>query len=116
MRCGEFRRHQQRDVAADSRPVVARRPGDQHLRLGEQQRAQPVALRLKCGDLDPQPQFGPRGADAGAHQQDCSDDGKAEQRQRGGQNREFLMIEVEPGRNRIRNGAIGGRGGPKRQQ
>ena len=46
----------------------------------------------------------------GAHQQDRRDHRKAEQRQRGGQNREFLVIEVEPGRNRVRDGDIAGRG------
>ena len=45
--------------------------------------------------------FAPGGADAGAHQQDRGQHGKAEQRQRRGQNRDFLAIEVEQGRDRV---------------
>ena len=41
-------RHQQRDVAADLRAIVAGRPRDQDLRLGEQQRAEPVGLDLQA--------------------------------------------------------------------
>ena len=44
-------RHQQRDVAADLRAVVARRPGDQHLRFREQQRAEAVGLELQVADF-----------------------------------------------------------------
>ena len=67
------------------------------------------AWACKRRDLDAQPQFVARGAQPGAHQKDRRHHGKAEQRQRGGQNREFLVIEVEPGRNRVRNGEIAGR-------
>ena len=42
------RRQQQRDVAADLRPVVARGPGDQDLRFGEQQRPVAVGLGLQA--------------------------------------------------------------------
>ena len=106
MRCGEF------DCASCEissevsplicGPVVAGRPGDQDLRLREQQRAQPVGLDLQVGDVGAQPSFGPGGANARAHQQDRGHHGKAEQRQRRRQHREFLVIEVEPGRNRLR--------------
>ena len=45
-------------------------------------------------------------ADARAHQQDRGDHRKAEQRQRGGQDHEFLAIEIEPGRDRLHERAI----------
>ena len=50
--------HQQRGVAADLGPVVAGGPGDQDLRFGEQQRAQPVGLDLQLGDVGAQPDLG----------------------------------------------------------
>ena len=50
-------RDQKRGVPADLRPVVARRPGDQDLRLGEQQRAQAVGLHLQLGDVGAQAEF-----------------------------------------------------------
>ena len=49
------------------------------------------------------------GPDARAHQQDRRHHGKAEQRQRRRQHREFLVIEVEQGRNRLRDGQVSGR-------
>ena len=106
MRCGEFCAAScevtSDDIAADLGPVVAGRPGDQDLRFGEQQRAQPVGLNLKIGDVGAQPRFGAGGANAGAHQENRGDDGETEQRQRRGQHREFLMVEVRPGRNQLR--------------
>ena len=45
------RRDQQRGVARDLRPVLAGSPGNQDLRLGEQQRAQPVGLTCKPATL-----------------------------------------------------------------
>ena len=52
--------------------------------------------------------FGPGRLDARAHQQDRRHHGKAEQRQRRRQYREFLVIEVEPGRNHLRERQIAG--------
>ncbi len=49
--------------------------------------------------------------DPGTHQQDRGHDGKAEQRERRRQHREFLVIEVEPGRNRLRDGQFAGNSG-----
>ena len=109
-------RDQQRGVAADLRPVVAGGPGNQDLRLGEQQRAQAVGLDLQLGDVGAQPDFDPGGPNPGSHQQDRGHDGKAEQRQRCRQHREFLMIEVEPGRNRLLKRQIAGKGGVRRGQ
>ena len=89
-------RGHQRDITADLGPVVASRPGDQDLRLSEQQRTQPVGLNLKIGDVGAQPRFGTGGANAGAHQENGGDDGETDQRERRGQHREVLMIEVRP--------------------
>ena len=91
--------------------VVARRPRDQHLRLGEQQRAQPVGLYLQVCDVDAEAQFGAGRADPGAHQEDCGHHGKADQGERRRQRREFLVIEVEPGRNHLRDGQVAGNSG-----
>ena len=96
-----IRRHQQRDVAADLRAIVARRPRDQDLRLGEQQRAETVGLDLQALDVGAQPRLVVGGADPGAHQQDRRHHRKAEQRQRRRQHRDFLTIEIEEGRNRM---------------
>ena len=104
-------RDQQRGVAADLGPVVARGPGDQDLGFGEQQRAQPVGLNLQVGDVGAEAELGSGRPDAGPHQEDCGHDGKAEQGERRRQRREFLMIEVEPGRNRLRDGQIAGKRG-----
>ena len=115
MRCAWFQlrvlRDQQRGVAADLGPVVARGPGDQDLGFGEQQRAQPVGLHLQVGDVGAQAELGPGRPDAGAHQQDRGHHGKAEQGERRRQRREFLVIEVEPGRNRLRDGQFAGKRG-----
>ena len=89
-------------------PVVARGPGDQDLRLGEQERAQPVGLHLQVGDVGAQVEFRLAGANARAHQQDRRHHGKAEQRQRRRQRRKFLVIEVEQRRNGLRDGQVGG--------
>jgi hypothetical protein len=51
------------------------------------------------------------GPNARAHQQDCRQNGKAEQRQRRRQRRKFLVIEVEQRRNRLRYAQISGRSG-----
>ena len=51
MRCGccwRILRHHQRNVAADLRAIVARRPRDQDLRFGEQQRAETIGLDLQA--------------------------------------------------------------------
>ena len=104
-------RDQQRGVAADLGPVVACGPGDQDLGLGKQERAQPVGLDLQVGDVGAQAEFGSGGPNAGTHQEDCGHDGKAEQGERRRQRREFLMIEVEPGRNRLRDGQVAGKRG-----
>ncbi len=94
-------RDQQRSIAADLGPVVARGPRNQDLGFGEQQRAQPVGLDLQFSDVGAQPDFGPGGVDARAHQQDRRQHGKADQRQCRRQHRGFLMIEAEPGGNRL---------------
>ena len=104
-------RDQQRGVAADLGPVVAGGPGDQDLGLGEQERAQPVGLYLQVGDIGAQVEFHLAGPNARAHQQDRRQHGKAEQRQRRRQRGKFLVIEVEQGRNRLRNGQVSGRSG-----
>ena len=90
-----FRRQQQRDVAADLRPVVARGPGNQDLRFGEQQRAVAVGLDLQGLDVGTQPRLVFRRAHPRAHQQDRRHHREAEQRQRRGQHREFLAVEIE---------------------
>ena len=71
-------RDQQRDVAADLRTVVAGGPGDQHLRLGEQQRAEPVGFDLQALDVAAQPRLAGGGAQPGAHQQDGGEHREAE--------------------------------------
>ena len=109
MRCGASG-----GTSSATSPLI--RPRDENLRFGEQQRAQAVALRLQAGDLDPQPHLAAGRAHAGAHQKDRRHHGKPEQRQRGGQNSEFLMVEVEPGRNGVRDGEFAGGGGSERQQ
>ena len=81
------------------------------MRLGEQQRAQPVGLNLQFGDVGAQADLGAGRLEAGAHHQDRGHDGKAEQRQCGGKDRDFLMIEVEPGRNRLGQRQIAGESG-----
>jgi hypothetical protein len=83
------------DVAGNLRAVVAGRPGDQDLRLGEQQRAEAVGLELQFPDACAQPRLVVRRAHARAHQQDRGHDREAEQRERGGQHREFLPVEVQ---------------------
>ncbi len=103
--------HQKGRIAGNPRAVVAGRPGDQDLRLGEQQRAVAVGLQLQALDHRMQPGFALRGADAGVHQQDRRQHGKAEQRQRCGQDRDFLAVEVEQGREGIQEGGVGGPGG-----
>ena len=88
-------RHQQRRVAGDFRAIVAGRPRNQDLRFREQQRPEPVGLDLQFPDIGAQPRLASGGADAGAHQEDRRHHGEAEQRQRRGQHREFLAIEIE---------------------
>jgi hypothetical protein len=88
-------RDQKREVAADVGPVLARGPGDQDLGFGKQQRPQPVSLHLQVGDIGAEVELDAGGPDARPHQQDRSHHGKAEQRQRRGQRRKFLVIEVE---------------------
>ena len=105
MRCGRVLLHQQRGVARNPRAVVAGGPRDQDLRLGEQQRAVAVGLQLQPLDLAMQPRFALRGADAGVHQQDRGQHGKAEQGERRGQHRDFLPVEVEQGRDRVEEAA-----------
>ena len=108
-------RHQQRNVAGDFRTVVAGRPGNQDLRLGEQQRPEPVGLDLQFRDVGAQPRLALCRADAGAHQQDRRHHGKAEQRQRRGQHRDFLAIEAEIARDHIHQRQIAGLGRRDRQ-
>ena len=60
------------------------------------------ACTCRSCDVGAQPRLVPRRADPRAHQQDRGDYRKAEQRQRGGQDHELLAIELEPGRNRLR--------------
>ena len=108
-----IRRHQQRDVAADLRAIVAGRPRDQDLRLGKQQRAETVGLDLQALNVGAQPRFVVGGADAGPHQQDRRHHGETEQRQSRRQHRDFLTIESEEGRNRLLDGGeIAGLGRP----
>ena len=84
LRLFRLRRNQQGGVTADFGPVLARRPRDQNLRLGEQQRPEAISLGLQLPDLDAQPCLARCGTDTGAHQQDCGHDREAEQRQRAG--------------------------------
>ncbi|GCC49434.1 hypothetical protein chiPu_0033482, partial [Chiloscyllium punctatum] len=109
-------RHHQRDIARDLRPVVAGGPGDQDLRLDEQQCAQPVGLRLQVRDLGLQLLLVAGRAQAGAHQQDRGDDGEADQRERGRENRNLLMVETEMLRHRLGHQALGGERAAGRQQ
>ena len=110
-------RHQQRGIAADLRAIVARRPRDQDLRFGEQQRAKAVGLDLQIPDVGAQPRLVAGRADPRAHQQDRGHHRKAEQRQRGGQHREFLAVEIEAAsRSPDRPLQIAGMGRRDRQQ
>ncbi|MHC2411284.1 hypothetical protein ACVJGC_003875 [Bradyrhizobium diazoefficiens] len=94
LRGGVARQHH-RDVAGNLRAVVARRPGDQDLRLGEQQRAEAVGLELQFPDPRAQPRLVLRRAHARTHQQDRGHYREAEQRKRGGEHRKFLPVEVQ---------------------
>ena len=94
-------RHQQRNIAADLRTIVACRPRDQHLRFRKQQRAEPVGLDLQVSKFGAQPRFVVGGADARAHQQDRGDHGKAEHGQCRGQHRHLLAVEIEECRQRL---------------
>ncbi|MGY3222946.1 hypothetical protein ACVIM5_003553 [Bradyrhizobium sp. USDA 4512] len=111
-----FLRHHQRDVARDLRPVVAGGPGDQDLRLDEQQRAQPVRLRLQVRDLGLQLLLVPRRAHPGAHQEDRGDGREADQRKRRREDRDLLVIEAEMIRHRLGDRVLGGQRGAGRQQ
>src|ERR1700730_17475130 len=51
-------RNQKRGVAGDLRTIVACRPGDQDLRLREQQRAETVGLELQMLNIVAQPRLG----------------------------------------------------------
>jgi hypothetical protein len=86
------------------------------LRFGEQERAQPVGLRGQLVDLGAQLALVPRRAGAVAHQKDRGDHGEAEQRQCGGQYREFLVIEIEPVGDGIGDAEVCGKRGTSRQQ
>ncbi len=108
--------HHQRDIARDLRPVVAGGPGDQHLGLDEQQRAQPVRLRLQIRDLGLQLLLVAGRPQAGAHQQDRGDGREADQRERRRENRDLLMVETEMVRHRLRHQAFCGKRGAGRQQ
>ena len=92
-------------------PVVACGPGDQDLGLGEQKRAQPVGLYLQVCDVGAEAELGSGRPDPGTHQEDCGHHGKADQGERRRQRREFLVIEVEPGRNHLRDGQVAGNSG-----
>ena len=116
MRCGRVLLHQKRGVARYPRAVVAGGPRDQDLRLGEQQCAVAVGLELQALDHCMQPRFAFRGADAGVHQQDRRQHGKAKQGQRRGQHRHFLPVELEQGRDRGEEAGIGGPGGRREGQ
>ena len=109
-------RQQQRDVAGNPRPVIAGGPGDQHLRLGEQQRAQPIGLRRQLVDLGAQLGFVGGRARPVAHQKDRRDHREAEQRHRGGENGKLLVAEIEPVGDGIGNRGVGSSGDSRRQQ
>ena len=117
-------RHQQRGVAADLRAIVAGRPRDQDLRFRKQQRAQAVGLDLQVADVGAQPRLVPSRAQPRAHQQDRGHHRKAEQRQRRGQDRDFLVVEIEECRDHLPERQIAGisrrdrhqRGGAKSDQ
>ena len=101
-------RHQQRNVAGDFRAIVARRPRNQDLRFGEQQCPETVGLDLQFPDIGAQPRLASGGADTNARQEDRRYHGETEQRQRRGQYREFLVIEIERGRDRLQRRRIAG--------
>jgi len=88
-------RHHHGDVAGDLRAIIARGPGDQDLRLGEQQRAEAVRLELQLPDPGLQPRLVLRRADAYPHQQDRGHHREAEQGERGRQHRDLLPVEVQ---------------------
>ncbi|KAH2814767.1 hypothetical protein KXV85_004676, partial [Aspergillus fumigatus] len=98
------------------RPVIAGGPGDQHLRLGEQQRAQPIGLRRQLVDLGAQLGFVGGRARPVAHQKDRRDHREAEQRHRGGENGKLLVAESEPVGDGIGNRGVGSSGDSRRQQ
>ena len=81
--------------------MVACRPRNQDLWFRKQQRPEPVGLGLQFPDVGTQPRLVVRRAEPGAHQKDRGHHRKAEQGQRGGQHREFLVIEIEKDRDRI---------------
>ena len=94
LRRGVARQHHG-DVARDLRAIVARGPGDQDLRLREQERAEAVGLQLEFPDAGAQPRLIVGGPHARAHQQDRRNDGEAEQGERRRQHRDFLPVEVQ---------------------
>ena len=90
-------RQQQRGVAADSGPVLARAPGNQNLRFCEQQRAEAIGFRLKLADFGAQPLLVGGSADARAHQQDGADHRETEHAQRHRQRGQVLPAEIREG-------------------
>jgi len=88
-------RHHDGGVAGDFGTRFARSPGDQHLRLGEQQRAKAIGFGLHGMEFVAQLGLGARSAQPVAHQQDRTDHGKAEHGTAGGERCDFLAVEID---------------------
>jgi hypothetical protein len=117
MRRGNRRDH--RGVAEDFRLVVARRPGDDDLRLGQQQRMRAVDLGLQRDDLLAGGDFGQCRAAARAHQQHGGNDGEEQDAERERQRRNVVLLEAGDlrdggfNRGKIEKGGTSGRGGKR---
>ncbi len=111
-----FLRHHERNIARDLRAVVAGRPRDQDLGFRKQQCAEPIGLGLQVRDIGAQPRLVSRCAEPRAHQEDRRHHRKAEQRQCGGQRREFLAVQIQMHRDRIHERQIAGTSGRDRSQ
>ena len=99
MRCGDclgILRQQQRDVAADLRTIVAGGPGDQDLRFGEQQRAEAVGLDSAGRWISERSRASFLAARTRVRiSRIAATTEKPSKRQRRGQHRDFLVVEVE---------------------
>ena len=76
---------------------AAGRPGDQDLRLGEEQRVGAVDGGAGCDGLVMRAALDRGQTPARAHEQDCGDDGKAENAERERERGDLVPIEQQEG-------------------